>query len=552
MRKIGLSTGITMVMSLVIMVTGIALRTSAEECADIGHLQSMISNLSGEVDEENSVNNQTTEEGLSEQSLPGQVSPLADVQSLIDNATGNAAPSEENEITPETGTNVSDQDNSTAIMPENPLGNTVMPGFRFTDLNDTIALQVPENWGNNDDGGSVVSYSPSNASGAIDPGSGTLTTSWYLFTDTDAANAMKDYEAGLSKLNCTSNVKAAPTTAAGQPGSDITYEMIVGANQYDCEVICFEYQGNVYSVELTQGKKSLTDYNGTFQDVIGSLSVIGADVNLSYEAVDNTDPASYENTVVPEEANTQPDSNQQEDMNIQPQDVQPQGTTSQSEQAQEDQSQDSLGEATYAGQAASGQLADFLFTVNGNVYSFPTACQLLREGDFPVNQNAVLPWQWGTSAQENEGIENQLINTQLYTFGMAKDRELIGVTNLTGSETQVLNGMITALIDTKTDVFSLTLPGGVCVGADESTIGLAFPEFQGRVLDGIAGFRGNQLLYACNTRDDGCNGYVLIRNDAPYYSTLSIICERGKIREINFECLGERRAAGIFLDENNA
>ena len=51
-------------------------------------------------------------------------------------------------------------------------------------------------------------------------------------------------------------------------------------------------------------------------------------------------------------------------------------------------------------------------------------------------------------------------------------------------------------------------------------------------------FRGNELLYACNIRDDGCTGYVLIRNDAPYYSAVSMICDQGIIKEISFECLG--------------
>ena len=66
-------------------------------------------------------------------------------------------------------------------------------------------------------------------------------------------------------------------------------------------------------------------------------------------------------------------------------------------------------------------------------------------------------------------------------------------------------------------------------------------------LDGYAAFRGNELLYACNVRDDGCNGYALIRNDDPYYSALTIICENGIVKEISFECIGSVRAEGVFL-----
>ena len=72
-------------------------------------------------------------------------------------------------------------------------------------------------------------------------------------------------------------------------------------------------------------------------------------------------------------------------------------------------------------------------------------------------------------------------------------------------------------------------------------------ELAGMPMDGTAVFIGNELLYACNVRDDGCNGYVLVRNDEPYYSAVSIICDNGVICEISFECLGSVRAYGVFL-----
>ena len=70
-------------------------------------------------------------------------------------------------------------------------------------------------------------------------------------------------------------------------------------------------------------------------------------------------------------------------------------------------------------------------------------------------------------------------------------------------------------------------------------------------MNGNSGFRGNELMAACNVRDDGCHGYVLVSNDAPYYSAVSIICDNGVIREISFECIGSAREAdaNIFLDE---
>ena len=56
-----------------------------------------------------------------------------------------------------------------------------------------------------------------------------------------------------------------------------------------------------------------------------------------------------------------------------------------------------------------------------------------------------------------------------------------------------------------------------------------------------------EFIYGSNTRSDGTFGYLLIKNDAPYYSSLSIICENGNVREISFECIGNIRANGLFL-----
>ena len=128
--------------------------------------------------------------------------------------------------------------------------------------------------------------------------------------------------------------------------------------------------------------------------------------------------------------------------------------------------------------------------------------------------------------------------------------EMVGVTNMTGVPVTIQDGVVTTLIDLAGADVQLTLPGGVRVGASEETVKAAFPEFVDRPLDGIADFRGNELLYACNVRDDGCNGYALIKNDPPYYSALTIICKEGVIQEISFECLGPDRAQGVFLEED--
>ena len=139
------------------------------------------------------------------------------------------------------------------------------------------------------------------------------------------------------------------------------------------------------------------------------------------------------------------------------------------------------------------------------------------------------------------------VNTQYYYFENALHKEMAGVTNMIGYLAYASECVMTALIDTEGTNVDIVLPGGVRVGGQESDIYGAFPEFRGRALDGLAGFRGNELLYACNVRDDGCHGYVLIRNDAPFYSAVSIICDGGVIREISYECLGSERARGVFL-----
>ena len=200
---------------------------------------------------------------------------------------------------------------------------------------------------------------------------------------------------------------------------------------------------------------------------------------------------------------------------------------------------------TEAAPEGSADLASFIYTINGNAYPFPTRVNQLVQGDLPIDMTQVIPYEF-TPNSESGGLWNELSNTQYYFFENALFREMAGITNMSGSDVPVSEGVITALIDMEGTNVEIVLPGGIAVGAPETAIAAAFPEFEGAAMDGIAGFRGNEILYACNVRDDGCNGYVIIRNDAPYYSALSIICENGAVREICFECLGSDRAGNVF------
>lgn len=142
-------------------------------------------------------------------------------------------------------------------------------------------------------------------------------------------------------------------------------------------------------------------------------------------------------------------------------------------------------------------------------------------------------------------IWSEIINTQYYYLSNSMTQELAGVTNMSGKSEPASQGIITYLMDTGGSDIDLTLPGDVRVGGSESDILNGFPEFQGVQLDGYAAFSGSGLLYAANVRDDGSHGYLIVRNDSPYYSSVSIICEDGLIREITYECLGTVRMDGI-------
>ena len=378
---------------------------------------------------------------------------------------------------------------------------TLMNGFMVAALNDTIAVQVPADWGNNASGRAFTSYSAANRSGAIDPTSGTLSTSWFA-TDLAEEAALSDYESGIRKMNIASNIASEPATAAGRQARRISYNMTVGSNQYDCKAVCFSYEGNMYAVELTQGVKSATDYVPVFEAVVDSLAIMNGVWDLS--AITAAEPTPVPGGPTPTPAPVT------QTVNL------------------------------------PGDLGSFTFAINGHMYAFPLMAALVTPGDLPLDLTQTLPYDLDPAANAVSGVVDVLINTQVIAFDGSSGKELAGLTNLTGTGVPASAGMLTALVDTQAPYVSLTLPGGIAIGQPEALIQTAFPEFAGWPMDGLAGFRGNELLYACNVRDDGCNGYVIIRNDAPYYSTLSIICENGVIREINFECLGSIRANGIF------
>lgn len=412
-----------------------------------------------------------------------------------------------------------------AGLPE--VGELGLPVYETADFStaivqDVVLVDVPASWGNNESGRALTSYSPVNDSGAISPTAGTLTISYFPAEGQSDAEAFDAYTKNIASMSVTTSWSYEDLSVTALSARKIDFTMSVGANQFNCETVCFAYDGSIYTIELMQGQRTQYDYFPVYHRVVNSAE-IGSDESVRAvreqiesgrverepegEAVEPSQPSEPEHTLPIEPS--QPD----------------EGTSSQ----------------------MAGDIGSFQYAINGHVYQFPTPVRELAEGDLPLARDAMIPYDLSSDADMAGSAWTEIVNTQYYYFENALHKEMAGVTNLSGYPQSMLDCTLTALIDTEGDYVDVVLPGGVCVGGSERDILRGFPEFEGRALDGLAGFRDNELLYACNVRDDGCNGYVLIRNDAPFYSAVSIICEGGVIREISFECLGSVRAQGVFL-----
>ena len=394
---------------------------------------------------------------------------------------------------------------------------TLMDGYDLTSLNETVAVQVPSAWGNNVGASEkMVSYSPANQSGATDPHSSTLSTIWYD-TDMPENAILEEYVDNIRKQDFFSDVEAQPFTVAGQEGLSISYTMDVGTNSFQCRSACFVYGNILYSVEMCQGVKSTQDYFPVFQDVVGSEAIMDGDWDMETPVPEPEPvPAPEPEPVPAPEPEPVPAPEPEPVPAPEPEPV----------PAPEP-------EPVPQFVSPGGDLGDFTYTINGHTYEFPTAISDLAHGDLKVDMTLEL-----SAEDDSSAAGSELVNTLYFVLNNFPARELIGVTNLTGANAPMSSGILTALVDTTADTVNVELPGGLKIGSPEASIPQAFPEFKDLPMDGVAEFRGKELLYACNVRDDGCDGYVIIRSDAPYCSALSIICEKGVIREINFQCLG--------------
>ena len=392
-----------------------------------------------------------------------------------------------------------------------------VPEFLQTQIPVSVFVDVPGDWGNNAASGrSLISYSPVNGSGAISPKAGTLTISYFDMGADEPESAFSNYEKSISDMSVTSDMQSEDISSANLPARKLNFQMNVGANQFACETVCFIYEDTVYAFELMQGQLSAYNYFPVFNQVVQSAEIAGGEAVIETEApmVEPEVPAETEVPAVEPEV---------------PAETEVPAAEPGTPQAPE-----------------GGDISSFQYELNGHTYQFPTPMSEIAPEDIQLDRQIRLPYDISSDADMESGSWTEIINTQYFYFENSLYKEMTGITNMTGYDTVLSEGILTALIDTNGTYLNVVLPGNVHVGSSEADILKGFPAFAGKQLDGVATFVGNDYLYACNVRDDGCNGYAIVRNDDPFYSAVTIICENSVIKEISFECIGAERAKGVF------
>ena len=417
-----------------------------------------------------------------------------------------------------------------------------MPELTQTKIPESVLVDVPGDWGNNAASGrSLISYSPVNGSGAISPKAGTLTISYFAMESEDPASAFFSYEKSISDMSVTSDMQSEDLSSASLPAKKLNFQMNVGANQFACETVCFIYEDTVYAFELMQGQLSAYNYFPVFNQVVQSAEIAGESAVIEGPAETEVatvpeGPAETEVPAVPEtpvetEAAAVPETPVATEAPEVPE------TPVETEAPEVPETPVGTGEE---------DISSFRYELNGHSYQFPTPMSEIDPSDIQLDRQIRLPYDISSDADMESGSWTEIINTQYFYFENSLYKEMTGITNMMGYDTVLSEGILTALIDTNGTYLNVVLPGDVHVGSSEADILKGFPAFAGKQLDGVATFVGNDYLYACNVRDDGCNGYAIVRNDDPFYSAVTIICENSVIKEISFECIGAERAKGVF------
>ena len=431
-----------------------------------------------------------------------------------------------------------------------------VPEFLQTQIPVSVFVDVPGDWGNNAASGrSLISYSPVNGSGAISPRAGTLTISYFDMGADEPDSAFSNYEKSISDMSVTSDMQSEDISSANLPARKLNFQMNVGANQFACETVCFIYEDTVYAFELMQGQLSAYNYFPVFNQVVQSAEIAGGEAVIETEApmVEPEVPVETEAPVVESEVPVETEAPvvesevpvETEAPMVEPEvPVETEAPAVEPEVPAETEAPAAEPETPQAPEG--GDISSFQYELNGHTYQFPTPMSEIAPEDIQLDRQIRLPYDISSDADMESGSWTEIINTQYFYFENSLYKEMTGITNMTGYDTVLSEGILTALIDTNGTYLNVVLPGDVHVGSSEADILKGFPAFAGKQLDGVATFVGNDYLYACNVRDDGCNGYAIVRNDDPFYSAVTIICENSVIKEISFECIGAERAKGVF------
>ena len=431
-----------------------------------------------------------------------------------------------------------------------------VPEFLQTQIPVSVFVDVPGDWGNNAASGrSLISYSPVNGSGAISPKAGTLTISYFDMGADEPESAFSNYEKSISDMSVTSDMQSEDISSANLPARKLNFQMNVGANQFACETVCFIYEDTVYAFELMQGQLSAYNYFPVFNQVVQSAEIAGGEAVIETEApmVEPEVPVETETPVVESEVPVETEAPVVESevpVETEAPVVEPEVPAETEAPAVEPEvpaeTEAPAAEPGTPQAPEGGDISSFQYELNGHTYQFPTPMSEIAPEDIQLDRQIRLPYDISSDADMESGSWTEIINTQYFYFENSLYKEMTGITNMTGYDTVLSEGILTALIDTNGTYLNVVLPGDVHVGSSEADILKGFPAFAGKQLDGVATFVGNDYLYACNVRDDGCNGYAIVRNDDPFYSAVTIICENSVIKEISFECIGAERAKGVF------
>ena len=431
-----------------------------------------------------------------------------------------------------------------------------VPEFLQTQIPVSVFVDVTGDWGNNAASGrSLISYSPVNGSGAISPRAGTLTISYFDMGADEPDSAFSNYEKSISDMSVTSDMQSEDISSANLPARKLNFQMNVGANQFACETVCFIYEDTVYAFELMQGQLSAYNYFPVFNQVVQSAEIAGGEAVIETEApmVEPEVPVETEAPVVESEVPVETEAPVVESevpVETEAPMVEPEVPVETEAPAVEPEvpaeTEAPAAEPGTPQAPEGGDISSFQYELNGHTYQFPTPMSEIAPEDIQLDRQIRLPYDISSDADMESGSWTEIINTQYFYFENSLYKEMTGITNMTGYDTVLSEGILTALIDTNGTYLNVVLPGNVHVGSSEADILKGFPAFAGKQLDGVATFVGNDYLYACNVRDDGCNGYAIVRNDDPFYSAVTIICENSVIKEISFECIGAERAKGVF------